>query len=73
MEPALSIVQSLGGVTALARYLKITAGAVSKWSTPTQRGGRGGLIPATYIPALCKLARAKGVFLEPNSFYRGHL
>lgn len=73
MEPARSIVESLGGVSAVARYLSITPGAVSKWCMPVRRKGTGGLIPSRHIPKLCALAGQLGKFLEPNSFFRGHL
>jgi hypothetical protein len=72
MEPAQSIVVSLGGVTAVARYLGLAPSSVSRWSAPIPRGS-GGVIPSNHIPKLCKLARSMGLFLEPNHFFRGHL
>lgn len=73
MEPAKSIVEHLGGAVLVARALDLSVGAISKWSTPIERGGRGGLVPSRHIPKLCKLALARGGFLEPNSFFRGHI
>lgn len=72
MEPAQSIVAMLGGPSAVARHLNLTPGAVSRWSMPRDKG-RGGLVPSTHIPELCCLARSMGLFLEPNSFFQGHM
>lgn len=73
MEPAKSIVAMLGGPAQVAGMLNISAGAVSKWYAPLERGGCGGLIPTTrYIPVLCRAAHAMKKFLEPNMFFTGH-
>lgn len=72
MEPAHSIVNMLGGPSAVARHLHLTPGAVSRWGMPRDKG-RGGLVPSTHIPELCRLASSMGLFLEPNSFFQGHL
>jgi hypothetical protein len=72
MEPAQSIVNMLGGPTTVAKHLRLTPGAVSRWSMPKTKGC-GGLVPSAHIPELCRLARSRGLFLEPNSFFQGHM
>lgn len=73
MEPARSIVVSLGGPKKVAEALGLTTGAVSKWWAPPEAKGCGGLIPSWHIVALCKIARDRRQFLEPNMFFVGHL
>jgi hypothetical protein len=73
MEPARSIVKNLGGPTQVAAFFAISPGAVVRWYTPADKGGCGGLVPSHRIPALCKLARRRRQFLEPNMFFEGHL
>lgn len=63
----------LGGAKVVAERLGLTPGAVTKWSTPIERRGCGGLIPSLNIPKLIVLARELGAFLEPNMFFRGHI
>lgn len=73
IQPARSIVEMLGGVGVVAKALHLTPSAVSKWSTPTERGGCGGLIPSRHIPPLCRFAPTRDCFLEPNTFFWGHI
>jgi hypothetical protein len=72
MEPAQSIVKRLGGPTAIAKALRISASGVSRWSIASPKGC-GGLIPSRHIPDLCALARKQNIFLEPNMFFKGHM
>ena len=62
----------LGGPKKVAEFLGLTTGAITKWYTPTEEGGCGGLIPSRHIPSLIGLARNLKKFLEPNSFFFGH-
>lgn len=73
MEPAKSIVARIGGPRIVSGLLGLTPGALTKWWTPRERGGCGGLIPSAHIVKLIPLARARGVFLEPNMFFEGHI
>jgi hypothetical protein len=70
MEPAKSIVASLGGPRAVAIAVGISASGVCKWYGDK---GHDGLVPSRYIPALCRLARERGQFLEPNMFFAGRI
>lgn len=73
MEPAKSIVARLGGPTHVAGLVGISPGGVSKWYTPLEHGGCGGLIPSPHIVSLCLEARRQRKFLEPNMFFTGHM
>ena len=74
MDPAKSIVLSLGGPTKVGGIVGLSASAVSKWWAPLGKGGCGGLIPSRHIPALVRYARDElGRFLEPNMFFAGHI
>ncbi len=63
----------LGGPKKIADLLGFSTGAVTKWYADTRTGGCGGLIPSRHIVTLCKYARARGKFLEPNMFFTGHV
>jgi len=73
MEPARTIVASLGGPQKVAKWLALSPGAVSKWYAPASQGGCNGLVPSKHIPPLCRLAKIQDKFLEPNMFFEGHL
>jgi hypothetical protein len=68
VEPARSIVLRLGGPSAVSRAVGISPGGVCRWYMP-QPKGCGGRIPSKYIEQLCNLAKANGLFLEPNMFF----
>ena len=44
-EPAYSIIQKLGGPKVVSTILNLSAPAVTLWTTPKERKGRGGEIP----------------------------
>lgn len=52
LEPAASVVESLGGATRVANELGTSRQNVEKWSAPKARSGRGGLIPSRYLAPL---------------------
>jgi hypothetical protein len=72
MEPARTIVYSLGGVVLVAKALHLTPSGVCHWYTPIPKGC-GGLVPSRHIPKLCALAEKMNLFLEPNMFFEGHM
>jgi hypothetical protein len=72
-QPAKRIVDMLGGPNAVAKWLALTPGAVSKWYVRVEDGGCAGLVPSKHIPSLCRLAKVHDTFLEPNMFFDGHL
>lgn len=63
----------LGGPKKVATFLNLSTGAPSRWYAPKDRKGCGGLIPSEHIPNLCQMAKERGLFLEPNMFFIGHM
>lgn len=62
-EPAHSVIEALGGTSAVAKHLGLTRAAVSLWSAPRGRS-KGGYIPMVHWGKLRTLARKRGVELD---------
>lgn len=62
LEPAYSIIEKLGGKTAVASALDVAPSTLSRWCTPSPEG-TGGTVPVRHWQALQKLARQRGVSL----------
>ena len=61
MEPASTIIKLLGGPTRVAGIVSIHRTRVSNWMRPKGKGGTGGRIPQSHIPALLTAARERGL------------
>lgn len=68
MEPAASIIKSLGGAGEVARLTGVFRTTPAKWRSPVEKGGTGGQVPLKHIPALLRAARDKGVKLTADDF-----
>lgn len=68
MEPAASIIKSLGGPKAVATRLSVALTAPYRWQSPEDKGGTGGEIPRKYRADLIALATEKGVKLSKIDF-----
>lgn len=68
MEPAASIIKTLGGPTAVAEIVGVHRTRVSNWSRPKESGGTGGVIPFKHVPALLQAAKEMGVALAADDF-----
>lgn len=68
MEPARSIIERLGGPSAVAKVALVHRTRVSNWMRPKEAGGTGGTIPFKHVPALLAAAREKGVDLSTDDF-----
>lgn len=68
MEPARSIIASLGGDTAVAKIAGVHRTRVSNWKRPKEAGGTGGTIPFKHVPALLAAASEKGIALSADDF-----
>jgi hypothetical protein len=68
-EPARTIIQRLGGETAVARDLGLSRTTVWLWQVPQPRG-RGGAIPRWHHAKLLDLAKTTGVQLSELDFHR---
>jgi hypothetical protein len=70
-EPAASIIDALGGMTALAVEMNLAQSTVLRWRSPGP-DGRDGYIPRKYHPALTAMARERGIVLSPAAFVDAH-
>ena len=68
MEPANTIIRSLGGAIAVAGFLGLHRTRVSSWRLPRAKGGTDGQIPFRHIHKLLAHAKDRGVRLEPADF-----
>jgi len=68
LQPAMSIIDSLGGAAELSKGLGVSYSQVRKWTWSRQRGGTGGLIPQRHHVAVLNLARQKCVPLTAADF-----
>lgn len=59
-EPAFSVVERLGGKTAVAERLQLDKSTLSRWCQPRPEG-TGGVIPQRYWGELLDMARKQGV------------
>lgn len=55
-EPAYSVIEKLGGKSAVADVLQLDKSTLSRWCQPRPMG-TGGLIPQRYWPQLIEMAR----------------
>jgi hypothetical protein len=70
MEPANTIIEICGGFRAVADMTQRSEVRVRRWTYPKDRGGTGGLIPAECQQLLLTAARARGIGLRPDHFFR---
>jgi hypothetical protein len=68
MEPASSIIRSLGGVSAIVDITGVHRTRVYSWMRGKTEGGTGGVIPQKHIPTLLNEAKAKGLELSADDF-----
>ena len=66
-EPANTIIQKFGGLSALAEVVGKAPHTVMKWRMPKPQG-TGGVIPHWHHDAILAAAEAKGIELEPADF-----
>ncbi len=67
-EPANSIIQRLGGVSAVARAAEVSTVTVNRWCYPPERGGTGGFIPRQHHQKIIEFAESAGVPLTLGAF-----
>ena len=70
LNPASRIVALLGGPQTTAELAGVHISRVFRWTYPKARGGTGGLVPARHQQRLLDQARARGIALEPEDFFR---
>lgn len=62
LTPAYTVIEKLGGKTAVADQLGLNKSALSRWCAP-RPGGTGGQIPIRYWGSLIEMARHKDVVI----------
>lgn len=63
LEPAYTVIEKLGGKSAVAAELALDKSTLSRWCKPAP-GGTGGLIPQRYWPQLIAMARKQSVTIN---------
>jgi hypothetical protein len=60
LEPAYTVIEKLGGKSAVAQALSLDKSTLSRWCQPSPQG-TGGMIPQRYWPQLMQMARDQRV------------
>ena len=60
LEPAYTLIERLGGKSAVAGELNLDKSTLSRWCQPVPNG-TGGLIPQRYWPKLIEMGKRQGV------------
>jgi hypothetical protein len=68
MEPARTIILSLGGPNAVAKIAGVHRTRVSNWMRAKEAGGTGGMVPFKHVPAMIAAAKDKGIELSADDF-----
>jgi hypothetical protein len=68
-EPAHSIIEKLGGASAVARILNLSHVSVLAWRKPKEKKGTDGQIPSRHIAPLVDAARRDGIELDFADFF----
>lgn len=68
MEPAFSIIQSLGGPTKVSAALGVHRSRVWRWGCSKEQGGTDGIVPFNHVPKLISMARDAGIEIDANAF-----
>lgn len=70
LDPALSVIKSLGGFEKVAEITKKHISRVYRWTYPKDRGGTGGFIPQADAEILLAHAKAHDLPVTAESFFR---
>lgn len=69
MEPASSIIRTLGGADSVAEICGVHRTRVYKWCKPKDDAGTDGLIPHWHIRKILDHAESEGLPIEAADFY----
>lgn len=69
MEPAQTIIEKLGGASAVASIVGIHRTRVYGWMYPKERGGTGGTIPIKHAQRLLQYAEGEGIAVTASDFF----
>jgi hypothetical protein len=67
-EPASSIINKLGGLTAVSKIAGVSVTTVQRWRMPKSKGGTGGIVPHWHHERLLQEAKNRSITLEPIEF-----
>lgn len=70
LDPALSVIRTLGGFEKVAEITKKHISNVYRWTYPKARGGTGGVIPQADAELLLAHAKAHNLPVTAESFFR---
>lgn len=71
LDPAHTVIQTLGGFDAVAKITGKHISRVYRWTYPKGRGGTGGYIPQADAEKLLAHAQEKRISLSPADFFGG--
>ena len=66
---AAHVIEKCGGHRAVADMAGVDVTRVYRWTYSRDRGGTGGIIPTKHHQQLLRVARERGVDLEPADFF----
>lgn len=69
-EPAASLIEKLGGLSAVARALDVRDTTVQRWRLPKEKRGTGGSVPHWHIPKVIELGKSIGVKVRTEDCVR---
>lgn len=69
MEPASTIIELCGGVSAVSEMTGRDVSRVHRWTYAREKGGSNGLIPTDAAQDLMRVARERGIPLTPEHFF----
>lgn len=61
MNPAYTVIEKLGGKSTVAQQLGLSKAQMTRWCSPADAGGTGGVIPQKYWAQLMQMARLQRV------------
>lgn len=67
-EPAQSIIEKFGGISAVAKIAGVTPHSVMRWRMPREKGGTGGFVPHWHVMRLLEAAGEQKIDLKPADF-----
>lgn len=69
LDPAASLAIKLGGLENLAAAAGVSLSRASRYRKPKEKGGTGGLIPASRQSLILQWAKANGKQVGPADFF----
>lgn len=71
VNQAARIFKKFGNARKLAKAMGRTPSTLYRWTYEKKRGGTGGLIPSSALPAVLEAARCSGIFISADDLFPG--